>query len=88
MTNRRRGVWLRAIIALAIGIVWPYLEIRWKCRTGFEASEACVWGKAFLPLGRWIEPLIIAPLLFLALTLASWLWRSRSNSDPDPEPRG
>ena len=77
LSNRRRSVWLRAIFALAVGIAWPYLEIRWKCRAGFEASEACVWGKAYFPLARWIEPLIIAPLLFLVFTLAARLWRSR-----------
>ena len=83
MTSRQRGVWIRALLALVIGIAWPYLEIWWKCRAGFADSEACVWGKSFLSLGRWVEPLIVAPLLYLVFTLAAWLWRfTRGGSAP------
>jgi hypothetical protein len=34
---------LRLAIGLAVGLVEPYLELAWKCRAGFETSEACVW---------------------------------------------
>ena len=76
-------MWIRAILALAIGIAWPYLELRWKCRAGFEISEACVWGKSYMPLSRWVEPLIVAPVLFAAFSLAAWLWRSWNPAKPD-----
>ena len=55
------------LCALAIGIAEPYVELAWKCRVGMEASEACVWGRAFLPLGRWVAPLFVTPLVFVAL---------------------
>ena len=44
-------VW-RLIIALAIGWAEPSIELARKCREGFETSEACVWGRSYLPLSR------------------------------------
>jgi hypothetical protein len=64
----------RALIALATGIAEPYVEIAWRCRTGLETSEACVWGRALLPLGRWVAPLLVAPVVFVALTGMTWAW--------------
>jgi len=37
----------------------------WKCRAGLSASESCVWAQAYFPLTRWIEPLIVTPILFV-----------------------
>jgi hypothetical protein len=72
----RRSAWSwRLLVALLIGIAEPHVELAWKCRAGFETSEACVWGRAFLPLGRWLAPLFVAPLAFLALTALAWAWR-------------
>ena len=79
--------WLiaRVVIALAAGLVEPYAEIAWKCRAGFETSEACVWGKAYLPLGRVAGLVIIAPIAFATLSLAAWLARScRGCRQPRP----
>jgi len=64
-TRRRR--WLLALSALAIGIAEPYFELAWKCRAGLEASEACVWGRAYFPLGKWLAPVLIAPVAFLGM---------------------
>jgi hypothetical protein len=79
--------WLiaRVVIAVAAGLVEPYAEIAWKCRAGFETSEACVWGKAYLPLGRVAGLVIIAPIAFATLSLAAWLWTSRG-ARPRPAP--
>jgi hypothetical protein len=72
----RRSPWSwRLWVALLIGIAEPHVELAWKCRAGFEASEACVWGRAFLPLGRWLAPLFVAPIAFVALTGLAWAWR-------------
>ena len=68
---------VRVLAALAVGVVEPYVELAWKCRAGFESSEACVWGRAFLPLGRVAGLVIVAPLTLLALTVATSLWPSR-----------
>jgi hypothetical protein len=68
----------RAIVAVAVGVGYPYIELAWKCREGFRTSEACVWGRSYMPLSRWVEPIIIAPIVFLALTLLARLWSRRS----------
>ncbi len=47
----------------------PYVEIAWKCRAGLETSEACVWGRSYLSLGKWLAPVIIAPVAFIALLI-------------------
>jgi hypothetical protein len=70
---------VRVLAAVAVGIVEPYAEVAWKCRGGFESSEACVWGRAYLPLGRVAGLVIVAPLALLVLTAATslWSWRRR-----------
>jgi hypothetical protein len=79
--SRRRRWWLLLASALAIGIAEPYGEIAWKCRAGFEASEACVWGRSYFSLGRWLAPVLITPVAFIALLILAlcfdWL-RARS----------
>ena len=64
-----------AAIALLVGVLEPPLEVAWKCRTGFEATEACVWGGALLPVGRVIGVVIIAPITFTVLTGIAYTWR-------------
>ena len=66
-----------ALSALASGIVEPFAEVAWKCRTGFETSEACVWGRSYLPLGRVAGLVIVAPLAFGMLFLIRWAWQAR-----------
>lgn len=57
------------VVALAIGIVFPYVELAWKCRAASIDSEACVWARAYLPLSRWVEPIIVTPIAFLLIAL-------------------
>jgi hypothetical protein len=64
-TRRRWPILLG--IALVIGIAEPYLELAWKCRAGLETSEACVWGRSFLSLGKWLAPVFVTPIAFIAL---------------------
>ncbi|MFL6714274.1 MAG: hypothetical protein ACJ8LN_15320, partial [Sulfurifustis sp.] len=71
---------LRLAIAVAIGIAFPYLELVWTCREGFQAMEACVWGKAYLPISRWVEPIIVAPIAFLLLSILPGL-RTRNRRE-------
>ena len=70
---------MRLLAALAIGMIFPYVELAWKCRAGLETSEACVWGKAYFPLARWVEPLIIIPITFGVLTLAMLIIKAIRN---------
>ena len=69
-----RRLWPQLLCALAIGIVAPHAELAWKCRQGFESSEACVWGRSYFPLVIWLEPLLVAPTVFAALVCLTWAW--------------
>jgi hypothetical protein len=68
LSSRRRW-WVLSIGALAIGIAEPYVEIAWKCRAGLEASEACVWGRSYLSLGKWLAPVFITPVALIVLLI-------------------
>ena len=71
MPSRRQLVG-SAAFALAAGVAYPFGELWWKCRPGVSASEACVWARAYFPLSRWIEPVVVAPIVFvLALFLCA-----------------
>jgi hypothetical protein len=69
-----RRAWARLAIAIVVGLAEPPLELAWRCRAGFEASEACVWGKSLLPLARIVAPVVIIPATLVILLLAEWLW--------------
>jgi len=64
----------RFIAALAVatmaGLLYPYVELAWKCRLATD-SEACVWARAYFPLSRRVEPLIVTPVAFLVVWLAT-----------------
>ena len=78
MSGPRRSLIILACIALAIGLAEPSLEVAWKCRTGFGTSEACVWGKSLMPLGRAVGLVVITPLTFGALLLVRLIWQTRA----------
>ena len=76
-----RSVLIIALVALAIGLVEPSIELAWKCRDGYETSEGCVWGKSYLSLSRILGVVIIAPVVFAILMFIRWVWRpTTSNS--------
>ncbi len=79
MNGPSRSTLIRIAVALVIGLAEPYLEIAWKCRTGFESSEACVWGRSLFLLGRGAGLFIVAPLAFAALTAFASVWRRRGS---------
>ncbi len=66
---RYRSLIVRFVVALAIGVAFPYVELAWKCRESSGHSEACVWARAYFPLSRWVEPIIVTPIAFVVLTL-------------------
>ena len=66
--------WRRALAAaLVIGLAFPHAKLAWLCRGERAASEACVWGRAYLPVTRWAEPLVVTPIAFVGILLA---WRA------------
>jgi hypothetical protein len=77
MTRPSRAVLICITIALAVGLAEPYVEVAWKCRAGYETSEACVWGRSLLPLGRIAGLLIVAPATFGLLAIVRYVWRQR-----------
>lgn len=70
---------IRFAIALAIGLAAPYADLAWKCRTGFTASEACVWGKSYMPLTRWAMLVMLTPAAYGVQAGMRWLWLRHRN---------
>ena len=73
----------RAVVALAVGAVagvaWPLLDVAMSCRV--PASEACVWGKAYLPLTLGISiPVVGAVVAWVAHRVLS----ARSGHEDPP----
>ena len=46
--TRRRRLAIAALCGLGAGAAYPLVDLAFACRVA--ASEACVWGKAYLPL--------------------------------------
>ena len=83
MKRPSRSLLICAALALIIGIVEPSLEVAWKCRSGQATSEACVWGRSLLPLGRALGLLVVAPIAFGVLLALRGAWRAmRPGSGP------
>ena len=58
----------RLLASAAIAAAMPWFEVRLTCyRNPF--SEACVWGKAYLPLSTGVSAVALTPLIFLILGL-------------------
>jgi len=75
----RTGRALRAAVAVAVGLAAPYVELAVKCRD--RASEACVWGRSYLPLTRAVYFVLFGLLTYAALALAArWAGRRRHDS--------
>jgi hypothetical protein len=85
MSRPSRALLVLGCLALAVGLAEPPLEVAWKCRAGFESSEACVWGRAFLPLGRAVGLVIITPVTFAVLYCIRWVRQSRSQGSQPPD---
>ncbi|HEX6370962.1 MAG TPA: hypothetical protein VF006_18730 [Longimicrobium sp.] len=62
--SRTRERLLRGVIAAAVGLAAPSVEIALRCRPPLQTSETCVWLKAYLPLTR--------PLYFVACGLLTY----------------
>ncbi|HKG95776.1 MAG TPA: hypothetical protein VKA84_27950 [Gemmatimonadaceae bacterium] len=60
----------RAAVAALVGVAAPYAELAVKCRA--PGSEACVWGRAYLPLTR-----AVYFVLFGGMTYAALAWAAR-----------
>ncbi|MFZ2493876.1 MAG: hypothetical protein WA208_20545 [Thermoanaerobaculia bacterium] len=57
----------RIAIAAAVAVAIPLVRLWTACRD--PMSEACVWGKAYLPLSIGLYLVIAGPVVFLAVYL-------------------
>jgi hypothetical protein len=76
MRRPSRGTLLLGLVALVVALAQPFVEVIWKCRQGFESSEACVWGKSLLPLTSAVGLILIAPVAFGVLLIIRAAWRT------------
>lgn len=71
MTPWRRRLLVLAI-ATATGLGIAQAEVAWKCRApapGGVPAEACVWGRAYLPLTRAVYVVALGALALGALAV-------------------
>ena len=59
----------RALVALAVGLAAPHVELWVKCRA--PSSEACVWGRSFLPLTVPVYLVVVGGLTYAVLALVA-----------------
>ena len=57
MLDRRLPFLIALIVGLTVGIGYPLIDVALACRT--PISEACVWGKAYLPLSLSISVVVL-----------------------------
>lgn len=71
----RRFPFLTAIgVGLVVGIGYPFVDVALACRV--PISEACVWGKAYLPLTLGVSVLVLGGAV-TGLLYAVMIWRRR-----------
>lgn len=78
MTRARHWpYWSHLMAAAIIGVAEPHVALKWKCRSGQEQTEACVWGKSYLPVTRVVMPIVITPLAFVLIIAVTRAFRRR-----------
>ena len=50
-----------SLVGLAAGVAYPFIELGIACLE--PASEACVWGKAYLPLSLAVEIPVVGSIV-------------------------
>lgn len=77
----RRVPFLTALgVGLAAGFGYPLVDLALACRV--PVAEACVWGKAYLPLTLGVSVVLLGgPLTGLLCAGLRWLHRSRDDAD-------
>lgn len=67
------------VVGLSAGVGYPVVSVAVAC--GAPSSEACVWGKAYLPLNLTISVVVVGGIV-TGLCLAVLTWR-RSHASRD-----
>lgn len=77
----RRSPFLTALcVGLTVGIGYPFVDVALACRE--PISEACVWGKAYLPLTLGVSMVVLGGAV-TGLLYAVLLWWHPSSDDAD-----
>lgn len=71
----------RAAVAVAAGLAAPHIELWVKCRA--PASEACVWGRSFLPLTVPAYLVVVGGLTYAVLALVDRARRKRGDAEDE-----
>jgi hypothetical protein len=72
---------VRAALSLVVGITVPLGDLALDCRQ--PDAESCLWGGAYLTLTLGLGVVLLAPLVFGALTLLAMLRRPKHGPDAD-----
>jgi hypothetical protein len=80
LLSRRSSLLTAVALGLLAGIAYPFIDLAIACRS--PTSEACVWGKAYLPLILGVSLVSVGGIVVaLAYALLTWKRRPRSNDD-------
>jgi galactitol-specific phosphotransferase system IIC component len=78
MLRRRSSFLIALAIGLVVGISYPIVDLGLACRA--PSSEACVWGKAYLPLTLAVSVVLLGGVV-TALVYAALMWRRCPSND-------
>ena len=80
MLSRRSSLLIALALGMAAGIAYPLIDLAIACRT--PTSEACVWGRAYLPLTLGVSLVLVGGVVAaLAYAALAWKRQPRSNDD-------
>jgi hypothetical protein len=74
MSKKRVSVIVALIVGPMVGAACPFIQIAFECRA--PDSEACVWGKALLPVSVTVSTVVIGAIVAVAI-YAGLEWRRR-----------
>lgn len=77
--SRRASLLIALSAGLLAGIAYPFVDLALACRV--PDSEACVWGKAYLPLTLGLSVVIVGGAV-AGLVYAALAWQRRRRSGP------
>jgi hypothetical protein len=64
-------------VGLMVGVGYPFVDVALACRV--PISEACVWGKAYLPLTLSVSVVVLGGVVTGLLYAALIWWRRRQS---------
>jgi len=85
MAMRRASAIIALVVGPIIGAACPFVQVAVECRA--PASEACVWGKALLPVSVAVSTVVIGAIAAVG-AFAFLEWRRRAKERTDAGARG